>query len=67
MLKRFVNVLFILSLLIVFGTVAGMVVHDIYNPIDTFSFFEFVVLTIISVVPLMIVLVLKHIIYGSIK
>lgn len=67
MLKRFVKVLFILSLLVVFGSIAGMIANNIYYPSDTFELFEFVVVTMISSVPLMVVLVLKYIIHGSIK
>ena len=67
MFKRLIKVLTILSILIIFSTVTGMVVYDIYNPRDMFSFFEFVIIAIASAVPLIIVLVLKYIVYGSIR
>ncbi len=67
MLKRFIKVLYVFSLLLILGAVIGMVVWSINNPNDIFDLFEFILVMIISSLPLIVVLILKYVIYGSIK
>ena len=67
MLRRLIQVLFTLSVLLFFGTIFGMIIWNANVPNDPFDQFGFILLTVASSLPLIIILILKYIIYGSLK
>ena len=67
MLRRFIQVLFTLSMLLFFGAILGMIIWNANVPNDPFDEFGFILLTVVASLPLIIILVLKYIIYGSLK